>query len=157
MALADRADEAAAGRDRQLRIGVLGHQVRGLRDRVVALDGGEPRLLAIRDQVFRGEPLLVEEALLAHPVGVVHLAQVPRAVVVEDDDDGLAGLEAIGELQQPAIAEPAELPAKMPSSRAIRLVMIAASRSVTFSKWSMTEKSTFFGRKSSPMPSVMYG
>ena len=55
----------------------------------------------------------------------------------------------------PAIADPAELPAKMPSSRAMRLVMIAASRSVTFSKWSMTLKSTFCGRKSSPMPSVM--
>ena len=33
-----------------------------------------------------------------------------------------------------AIAEPAELPAKMPSSRAMRRVIRAASRSVTFSK-----------------------
>ena len=32
------------------------------------------------------------------------------------------------------MAEPAELPAQMPSSRARRRVMIAASLSVTFSK-----------------------
>ena len=53
------------------------------------------------------------------------------------------------------MAAPAELPAKMPSSRAIRRVITAASLSVTFSKWSITSKSTFFGRKSSPMPSVL--
>jgi hypothetical protein len=39
----------------------------------------------------------------------------------------------------------------------MRLVIIAASLSVTFSKASMTLKSTFLGRKSSPIPSVMYG
>ena len=35
---------------------------------------------------------------------------------------------------RPAMAAPAELPAKMPSSRAMRRVMMAASLSVTFSK-----------------------
>ncbi len=51
-------------------------------------------------QVARGQALAIDEALLAHPVGVVHLAEVARAVVVEDHDHGLALLEAIGQLDQ---------------------------------------------------------
>jgi hypothetical protein len=44
-----------------------------------------------------------------------------------------SSVKVLAQLQQPAIADPAELPAKIPSSRAIRRVIIAASLSVTFS------------------------
>ena len=62
-------------------------------------------------------------------------AEIPRAMVVKDDHDHVVrhGNDR-GAGAGPAIADPAELPAKMPSSRAIRRVMIAASLSVTFSK-----------------------
>jgi hypothetical protein len=57
----------------------------------------------------------------------------------------------------PLTAAPHEFPAKIPSSRAIFLVNTAASLSVTFVKPSITEKSTFSGKISSPIPSVIYG
>ena len=51
-------------------------------------------------QIPRGQAGGFEEALLAHPVVVEHLGEIARAVIVEDHDHGLAGLELIGELQQ---------------------------------------------------------
>ena len=156
--LVQRADEPLVAGDRDLREVVLAHQPdRGL-DRLAAFDRQQLARQPGGDQVARGQAGLVEEALLAHPVVIEHLAEVARAVIVEDDDDDVVAREADRvSCSRPAIADPAELPAKMPSSRAMRRVISAASLSVTFSKWSITSKSTFFGRKSSPMPSVTYG
>ena len=52
------------------------------------------------------------------------------------------------------MAAPQEFPAKIPSSNASFRVKRAASLSLTFSKKSISPKSTFFGIMSSPMPSV---
>jgi hypothetical protein len=106
MAFVDGADQTAVGGDRDLRVGVLGEDVRGLVDGLTLVDRRQRRLEAIDHEIPRGEALRIEEALLAHPVGVVHLAEIARAVIVEHHHHRLAGLESIGQLDQAGHGRP---------------------------------------------------
>ena len=115
---------------------------------------GAAFLVATRSRAVEARRL--EEALLAHPLVVEHLAEIARAVVVEDDHHVSPALNR-RQLQQSGHRGAGRVAGEDPFLRAIRRVLIAASLSVTFSKWSTNEKSTFFGRKSSPIPSVTYG
>ena len=86
--LVQRADQAVVARDRDLREVVLAHQpdARARPARSHSSEQSSPdSLIATRSRAVM--PRLLEEALLAHPVVVEHLAEIARAVVVEDHDD----------------------------------------------------------------------
>ena len=71
-----------------------------------------------------------------------HVPDPPQALLDELADN----------VRQPAIVTDTGSTKRAIVERALHL-----APHLTFMKWSMTSKSTFFGRKSSPMPSVMYG
>ena len=87
MRLVERPDQALVARDRDLREVVRAHQLDRGFDRLGPFDRQQLARQAGGDEVARGHPGLLEEPLLAHPVVVEHLAEIARAVVVEDHDD----------------------------------------------------------------------
>ena len=78
------------------------------------LDGVELARHVERDEIARGHARHLEEALLAHPLVVVHLGEVARAVVVEDHDDHVVACEAVGKLQQPGHRRAGRVPREDP-------------------------------------------
>jgi hypothetical protein len=113
----------------------------------------EPAGQLHRDQVARLHAVLLDEALLAHPLVVEHLAEIPRAVVVEDHHDHIVIGEVIAELEQAAIADPA-VSGEDAFSREIRRHHRRVLVGHLLERVDHVEV-TFFGRKSSPIPSVM--
>ena len=89
--LVEDADDPAVLQHRQLRNVVQLHALVGVENRLVGVHRGD-RVLAVaaRDQVAQvAEALALDEALVEHPVIVVHLGEVLVAAVADQGDDAL--------------------------------------------------------------------
>src|SRR5262245_1919372 len=89
--------------DGKLRNAVLLHEADDVGDAVARL-GGDHRVALALDQIFQAavRVFVVQERVLAQPVVVVHLAQVARSRVGQEDDDRLALGIVLRELDRPA-------------------------------------------------------
>ena len=96
-----RADDAAVLGDRDLREVVIAHHLHRVVDRPGASTANSSPETPSATRSRAVMPLTLEEALRAHPLVVVHLAEVARAVIVEDHHDDVVAGEVVAQLQQP--------------------------------------------------------
>ena len=110
MGFAERAHDAFILLHRDLREVVLGHAPDGLLDGVRHFDADQIGNALVFHQVTRGRAFDRLIAHGAHPLGVEHLGEITRAVVVEDHHHRLPGFEPVLQLEKAGDGRPRGVP-----------------------------------------------
>src|SRR6185312_10132576 len=109
-AFADGADQFARLQDRQVFDMVFLHELERFVDRLVRGGCDQPFGAATGNDVF--ERLDIHESALHHPLVIVDLADIPAAVVVEDDHDEIALFQQVLQLHEALDSSPRAVSAK---------------------------------------------